>query len=397
MKKLIPWIVLLLLAGALSACATGLQDLPTPTPLPAMVRVENTVFTVEKGPIISEREVLGEVVPETQAELYFKASGHIARLTAKAGDLVKQGEVIAELKVDDLLDQLSQARIDLALAQSNLEADTLERAYELQKAESEVVIWQARLGLAQNAFDRSGGGAGSEADLNLQIAAEQLKVAQSWLELVKSRPASGLAQAVERSQLSVARLERLVAENQVIAPFDCLILRTFFKAGSNVEAFAPVVVVGDPSNLVVRILYDFEISTILNPETPVFMAFQRSEAIDHPLAFLPDFLPVTNKKEGLDTSTDPPTLTYYYFRPVEDLPLGDTVGRQVYVRLVMGEKTDALLIDPVAIRGNDSVRYVIVLQGDQHRRVEVVRIGLKTTAKWEIIADLNEGDQVLGP
>jgi hypothetical protein len=64
---------------------------------------------------------------------------------------------------------------------------------------------------------------------------------------------------------------------------------------------------------------------------------------------------------------------------------------------VIGNKPDALLLPPPAIRGNDEFKYVIVLESDYHRRVEVVQIGLKTTDKWEIIANLKEGDKVLGP
>ena len=40
---------------------------------------------------------------------------------------------------------------------------------------------------------------------------------------------------------------------------------------------------------------------------------------------------------------------------------------------------------------------VIVLEGDNHRRVEVVSIGVKTVDKWEVIANLKPGDQILGP
>jgi hypothetical protein len=37
------------------------------------------------------------------------------------------------------------------------------------------------------------------------------------------------------------------------------------------------------------------------------------------------------------------------------------------------------------------------MEGDRRRRVEINEIGLKTTERWEVIADLQEGDQVLGP
>ena len=65
--------------------------------------------------------------------------------------------------------------------------------------------------------------------------------------------------------------------------------------------------------------------------------------------------------------------------------------------MVIGEKEDALLLPPAALRGSDSFKYVIVLEDDYHRRVEVVSVGLKGDKLWEVVANLKEGDQVLGP
>jgi len=63
----------------------------------------------------------------------------------------------------------------------------------------------------------------------------------------------------------------------------------------------------------------------------------------------------------------------------------------------MGQKDDAMLLSPLAIRGSDVFRYVIVLEDDYHRRVEVVKVGLKGDKLWEVQADLEAGEQVLGP
>jgi hypothetical protein len=73
------------------------------------------------------------------------------------------------------------------------------------------------------------------------------------------------------------------------------------------------------------------------------------------------------------------------------------VGTEVRLNLILGSKQDALLLSPAALRGNDAFSYVIVLEDDYHRRVEVVSIGIKTADKWEVIGNLKAGDQILGP
>jgi hypothetical protein len=65
--------------------------------------------------------------------------------------------------------------------------------------------------------------------------------------------------------------------------------------------------------------------------------------------------------------------------------------------LLLGEKDEALLLPPSAIREYRGLFFVIVQDGDRRRRVEINKIGLKTSERWEVIADLAEGDQVLGP
>jgi len=63
----------------------------------------------------------------------------------------------------------------------------------------------------------------------------------------------------------------------------------------------------------------------------------------------------------------------------------------------MGRKDNILLLPPAAIRQYRGLNFVIILDGDKRRRVEINEIGLKTAERWEVSGDLKEGDKVLGP
>jgi hypothetical protein len=63
----------------------------------------------------------------------------------------------------------------------------------------------------------------------------------------------------------------------------------------------------------------------------------------------------------------------------------------------LGKKDNVFLLPPAAIRNYRGINFVIVLEGDKRRRVDLYEIGLKTTERWEVIGELNEGDKVLGP
>ncbi len=56
-----------------------------------------------------------------------------------------------------------------------------------------------------------------------------------------------------------------------------------------------------------------------------------------------------------------------------------------------------MLLPPSAIREYKGLMFVIVQDGDKRRRVEINKVGLKSSDKWEIEGDLQVGDQVQGP
>lgn len=390
--------VLACVVVSVAGCAFEGRNAPTPTPLPQVVNREKIIFEVERGPIIAQKEVTAEVVPAQQDELFFRSSGYITRVLFKNGDVIEEGEVLAELELDDLLDQLQQARIDLEVSEDQYATEQLQKAYEIQQAESEVIIWQKQVELARSQWERSGGTQKEAAQLNLDIAQERLKTAQAWLALVEGKVNSEMEQVVQRNQLSVERLERLVAERQLIAPYDGVILNMFLTPGKQVEAYAPVALVGDPTNLVIRTAYDYELYNTLDTSTVVHLYLTKAKDAPYPVQYIPGFLPITNQQGGSSISGDNTSIKYLFFSLPEELPRDQLpTGSRGYLQVIMGSKDDALLVSPAAIRGNDTFKYVIVLEGDYHRRVEVVSIGVKSSDKWEVMANLKEGDQILGP
>ncbi len=381
---------------------------PTPTPIPLVLEQDKIVLTVERGPILSQREVTGEVLPANQEQLFFRARGYVSRVAVKAGDLVEKGQVMAELQLEDLLDQLEQAQIDLTVAQDSAVNEQLQRNFDIQQAKTDVLTWENKVALARNQVDASAGGEKENAELELKIAESQLETAKAWLNLVENRKSSSLENDVRRKMLSVERLERLVSERQIIAPYDGVVLKSSLYEGSEVEAFAPAILIGDPQSLVIRIPFNTELSKILEADTRVFLVGKKhtpsqegsstEDGVLYPIQYISEILPVSDKKEPITVRGEDISLNFHYFAippgtPEDQLPL----LRSVLLRVILGEKEDALLLNPAGIRGIDEFKYVIVLEEGYHRRVEVIQIGLKTADKWEISGDLEPGDQVLGP
>lgn len=381
----------------LAACAPGGAGRPTPTPLPPVVSYEKSVFTVERGSIVEEKEIVGEIVPSRQEELFFRTSGFVTRVPVKQGDVVKEGTILAEMQIDDLMNQLQQAQIDLQVAQENAAKDAAQRKFDLEKAKADVVIAQRRFELAKIDTLRAGGLDREKAQLNQDIAEQNLALAEESLKLLTEDTNSYSDQAVKRSQLSVDRLNGLVAERQIVAPFDCVVLRSSVRPGQQVEAFNVSFVVGDPTNLVIRTAENSELSQVLNESTEVTMFLNADDKQGHPIKFLPNFLPVRSQ-ENKDLVQRSSSNNYIFFSLPEDIPQADLpVGRSVNMNVILGRKDNVLLLPPSALREYKGLNFVIVQDGDKRRRVEINKIGLKTSDKVEVEGDIKEGDQVQGP
>lgn len=396
------WVSILFLVGllaSLAGCASREQYSATPTPLPQIVSSQKIVFTVERGPIISQIDITGEIVPAHQDKLYFGTSGFINRVLVKSGDQFKKGDLLAELKLDDLLDQLQQAQIDLEVSQQNLAIDQIQKVYDLQLAESDAIIAQKQVELAQINLDSAVGTQQVVAQLNLDIALEHVKTAEARLALVKARVNTHMDQVVKRNQNTVDSLNRLIAERQLIAPYDGIVMDMSIIPGTQATAFTYAAVVGDPSHIVVQVGYDADLVNNVDASTAAYIYPTKEPEPEYQVKFISNFLPISHKQSGITlTPSGDVIVNFLYFSVPDDTPRDVVqVGNAVRLKVILGSKQDALLLSPAAIRGNDSFRYVIVLEDDYHRRVEVVTIGIKTVEKWEVIANLKAGDQILGP
>lgn len=400
MSKRIPVSLLLLffLPVLLTACSSAGSQAPTPTPLPPLVDYEKAIYTVQRGPIVAEKDLMGDIVPARQDELFFRASGYVTRVVVKAGDKVKKGDLLAEMQIDDLMNQLQQARIDYEVAQANLSKDGAEREYDLRKAKADVVILQKQVELAKIELAQSYGIEKEKAQLNLDIVQENLALAETALKVLTADTNPSMEQAVERSKLAVERLEKLIAERQIVAPYDCQILRSSVRAGQQLETFNSVFLVGDPTDLVIRSPYNRDLEGQLQETSEVTVKLARDAETRYPTRYLPGFLVSTTTDQAAASVLTSSANDYLFFAIPDSVSAQQAiVGRQVYLTVVLGRKEDALLLPPAAIREYKGLHFVIVQDGERRRRIEINQIGLKSTDLWEVIADLREGDQVLGP
>lgn len=112
-------------------------------------RIKNTQpkyesATAEKRDLAQTVEVTGEIKPAARIELAFKNSGTISKISVKVGDAVNKGDVLAELKADDVVFAERSAAAALSVADANLKAKLAgETVQSIRVAEAQVEQAQA--------------------------------------------------------------------------------------------------------------------------------------------------------------------------------------------------------------------------------------------------------------
>ena len=78
------------------------------------------VAQIEHGPIELRRTFSGTLEPNAEFVISPKITGRVERLYADLGDIIKQGQIVAELDNDEYIQAVAQAEADLQVAKANL-------------------------------------------------------------------------------------------------------------------------------------------------------------------------------------------------------------------------------------------------------------------------------------
>jgi len=214
---------------------------PTPTPIPTTAIALKPTYQVQAGEVVKSTKFAGRISPVVEEDLFFRADGHIRSVFFKRNETVKKGDVIGELEIDALERELKAAELEQQRAQVTLEE--AKRSLEFDRAEA-----QKKLEIAQILYQ------GVDADHNstraeVEAAGKEVELAQIELDRIGTDVSPLLTGDLERAQYAVEQLNQTIAESQIIAPFDGLLLSVTLTPGQAVTAYAPVATLADPTQL----------------------------------------------------------------------------------------------------------------------------------------------------
>lgn len=328
---------------------------PTPTPIPTSALPANPTFTVQKGDVSAQIQFSGRVSPATEEELYFRTDGRVRHVYVKRNEVVKAGQVLADLQIDDLERQL-------AILLLNVES---------QKIQLEV----AKLRLAQAE------GWPQTIDTRYEVAFRKYDVELNEL-------------AVQRASLDEKDLRANISNAQIVASFDGTVLSVGLSEGSSVEGYKPEIVVADLSvSEITATLTNTELQKLKEgmPITAIVIGRPGS-----PITGTIRKLPYPYGSGGASTNVqETDTSTHIALDPegMKTLQMGDLLR----VTCVLEKRVGVLWLPPQAIRTYEGRKFVSVREDNGVERRVDVTIGLEGEDRVEITDGVTEGQIVVGP
>jgi HlyD family secretion protein len=223
---------------------------PKADPLPVQVVPVGSV----DGPDLSSRYA-GVLIPDRESVLGFERGGRVAAVHVSEGDVVGQGDLIAELDQQDLDAAEKRVRGELAAAEAKLaELIAGPREQTIEAARARVEELAARVAQAKLEANRqrqlAPRGATSNAELDsavygLQASENSLLAARAALEeLSAGTRVEQIAAQRARCDSIAAQLEEIQSQrddSRIVAPFDGSVARRLIDEGTVVTSSVAVV------------------------------------------------------------------------------------------------------------------------------------------------------------
>ena len=340
----------------------------------------------------------GKVQPITKVEVKSKASGIVTRLDVDINDHVKQGQVLAQLDQQEILDQVAAQKAQLTAAESNARAAEASIQYDKVNAEA------PDLPMYKHTYERnlqmSKEGVVSQQSLDdaqqkYLAAANTRDKAVSQISVDSSKLRQAQAQ-VAQNQASLKQLEEQLSYTTITSPMDGVILSRDVENG---DAVSSILVLGSTATLVMTIGDTTQVYVQGKVDESDIGRVYLGQAARIKVESFKDktFQGKVTKIAPLGVEKD--NVTTFEVRVSIDNPGGELkTNMTANAEILLEEHKNVLTVPEQAVLydkdRNASVEVPDPKQKNGRRKVDI-KAGISNGTKTEVLAGLKSGDTVL--
>ena len=369
MKKVFKWVAALVILAGLGWY--GYQKMQP--------KNEATFITeeVKRGKIAQTVSATGEIAATNLVDVGAQVSGQIKKMHVKIGDVVKEGDLIAEI------DNVTQVN----------EVNT--RKAQLQTYQAQLESAQVALKIAQRKYSRYKSLASADA-----VSKEEFEATEDSLATNRAK-IKELQSSIRQTQIAINTAEKDLGYTRITAPSAGTVVSLVVEQGQTINASqtSPTVVQiadltsmtnkmqiaeGDATKVKAGQTVNFTI--LSEPDTPISA---KLDSIDPGLT--------TMSQGSYSRSTDTTSnAIYYYARATVPNPEGKlAIGMTTQNTVEIASADNVLIVPTVAIKTKDGKKFVRVLGANNQASDREIQTGLKDSMNTEVKSGLNEGEKVV--
>ena len=347
------WIYFLAFAFLIAA-SWALWHFPGQTHIEGATRVPTVaVATVARRDLYKELSIQAEFRPYLEVELYAKVAGYLKMINVDIGDRVEAGDVIATIEVPELQSELEHAIATERRAKADYHNAHLD-------------------------YTRLAGVNQSQPDL----------ISQQDLDAAEARDLAAEA-AVAGAKADRERYQTLVGYTRIVAPFGGVITARYADPGAMIQT-------ASSSQTQSRPLVRLSENQRLRLDFPVSVSYADEMTVGDPVEIVLEGTdrrlraPITRFARKITMATR--TMETEVEVPNLDLKL--IPGMYATVVLQLQKRPNALVLPVEAVSAMDSPTVYRVNHADEIEECPV-KLGIEGPDSYEVLAGLNEGDQVV--
>jgi HlyD family secretion protein len=345
---------------------------------------------VVRGDLEREVSVQGRIVAAFHPTTSSPAAG-IVSLRVRAGEVVNEGQVLADVDSPELQSRLEQERSSYLSQQSELERQRIQARQTRLADRQEIDLAVVELEAAERAMERAERSRGEgiindveyeEAQDNLSRARVKLTHARENAELERDTLEFEIRNRelqLDRQRLVVEELRRKVNDLAVRAPVGGLVSRLDVEDHDAVTPGQPLVAVVDLSAFEIEIQVPEAYADEITPGTPAIVTVSGEDHSGAVRGISPEV--EGSQVKGIVTFTGDP-------------PEGLRQNQRVSTRLVFDSRLGVLKVPrgPFLEGGGGHRAYVI---DGNLAELREIRVGVSSVTDVEIVSGLEEGDRII--
>jgi membrane fusion protein, macrolide-specific efflux system len=363
-------VVLLLIAAAAGWYAWRTYLAPKPPIVPQTI-------AAARGDIQQTVLANGILQANSLVSVGAQVSGRIEKLDVKVGDVVKQGQLIAEIDPSDQQNAVKTAQAQLDIANAQLAAQ------------------QATVQQDQAALDRMNAllAKGVETKADQETAQATLDVAKAQVNVLNAQ--------IEQAKLSVDTANLNLSRTQITAPTAGTVVAVLVDQGQTVNATqtSPTIVkLADVSTMLIKAqISEADVPRVKPGQAVYFTILGDPDAKIS--ATLLSIDPAPDEVATDSDTTTPSTTNAIYYNGLFQVPNPDgklRIDMTANVTIVLADDQNALIVPSSALTKTPRGTYLVGVYDPTSGKTTPrrVTVGINNNVTAEILSGLNEGDLV---